>query len=64
VTEKLTTIEGAPPNLTSELISCPFEPRCRYRLERCAAELPPLLELSPGHFTACWVAQQGGLPHA
>lgn len=62
-TDKLTTIEGAPPSLVSEVNSCPFEPRCKYRIERCAVEKPELVELAPGHWTACWVAQEGKLPH-
>jgi oligopeptide transport system ATP-binding protein len=62
--ERLTTIEGAPPALVGEIVGCPFEPRCRYRVSRCAAERPPLVEVSPGHTSACWVAQAGGLPHA
>ncbi len=60
--DRLTTIDGSPPSVTGELTSCPFEPRCRYRVDRCARERPPLLELAPAHSCACWVAQQGGLP--
>jgi oligopeptide/dipeptide ABC transporter ATP-binding protein len=59
--ERLVTIEGAPPSLTSEIAGCPFQPRCPYRIDRCAAERPPLIELGPGHAGACWVAQEGGL---
>jgi ABC-type dipeptide/oligopeptide/nickel transport system ATPase component len=40
---------------------CPFEPRCTYRVQRSAEEAPALLPISPGHYSACWVAQQGGL---
>jgi oligopeptide transport system ATP-binding protein len=60
--DRLTTIEGAPPRLQGSLPpGCPFEPRCHARLPRCADENPVLLEISPGHLSACWVAQQGGL---
>jgi oligopeptide/dipeptide ABC transporter ATP-binding protein len=59
--ERLTTIEGAPPQSTGKSAGCPFEPRCRYRIDRCAAEMPALLELEPGHKGACWVAQAGGI---
>jgi oligopeptide/dipeptide ABC transporter ATP-binding protein len=62
--ERLATIEGAPPQVLSEIVGCPFEPRCDYRIERCARERPALLEIAPGHASACWVAQQGGLPDA
>jgi len=64
LTDKLTTIEGAPPSLVKEVMNCPFEPRCKYRIDRCSEEMPLLTELSPGHACACWVAQEGGLKHA
>ncbi len=63
-TDKLTTIEGAPPSLVKEVTSCPFEPRCKYRVDRCSLERPELVELSSGHRCACWVAQEGALTHA
>ena len=59
--ERLTTIEGAPPSLTVEIAGCPFEPRCPYRVARCAEERPPLAEITSGHSCACWVAQAGGI---
>ncbi len=62
--ERLTTIEGAPPQVLTEIVGCPFAPRCRYRIDRCAANCPALRELLPGHACACWVAQEGGLPDA
>ena len=62
--KRLATIEGAPPQVLSELVGCPFAPRCAYRIERCTRERPALLELTPGHASACWVAQPGGLPDA
>jgi oligopeptide/dipeptide ABC transporter ATP-binding protein len=58
--QRLTTIEGAPPSLLGRLPpGCPFEPRCPARVPRSVEETPPLLELAPGHFVACWAAQQG-----
>ncbi|MGE5221901.1 MAG: ABC transporter ATP-binding protein [Omnitrophica WOR_2 bacterium] len=62
--ERLTTIEGAPPSLTSVGVGCPFEPRCILRVERCAIENPRLLEIYKGHTAACWVAQEGAHTHA
>jgi len=35
---------------------CRFHPRCRYAEERCRAEIPPLSEVAPGHFSACHFA--------
>jgi oligopeptide transport system ATP-binding protein len=62
--ERLVTIDGAPPQVLTELVGCPFEPRCQYRTDRCSVDRPVLLGLAPGHACACWVAQEGGLPDA
>ncbi len=32
---------------------CVFRTRCFQAQDRCATEIPPLVELSPGHFVAC-----------
>jgi oligopeptide transport system ATP-binding protein len=58
-TNKLTAIEGAPPSLTAEVTSCPFAPRCKFVMERCKVEKPELVELSAGHWSACWFTQKG-----
>jgi oligopeptide/dipeptide ABC transporter ATP-binding protein len=55
--ERLTTIEGAPPNLTDTIKGCPFQPRCIDRISICETERPLLLPTKPGHAAACWVAQ-------
>jgi oligopeptide transport system ATP-binding protein len=52
--EALTPIEGAPRNMLSPPSACPFEPRCRYRIEPCGQEVPPLRETEPGHLVACF----------
>jgi len=67
--DRLTTIEGAPPSLTALLPGCPFQVRCTYRIPRCLAEDPPLVEILPDHSAACWVtqaehaSQAGGAAH-
>jgi oligopeptide/dipeptide ABC transporter ATP-binding protein len=33
---------------------CRFHPRCEQALGTCAVEVPPLLEVAPGHWVACW----------
>jgi len=40
--------------MLSEPSSCPFAPRCRYRIDRCAAELPLLERLDTGQRAACF----------
>jgi oligopeptide/dipeptide ABC transporter ATP-binding protein len=56
--DRLTTIEGAPPSLTTKIAGCPFYPRCSVHEDRCLTENPSLIELSAGHGAACWVAAQ------
>ena len=51
--ERLVTIEGAPPSLAGAIVGCPFEPRCGFRVADCARELPPLVEVNPGHWARC-----------
>lgn len=56
VREKLTPIAGLPPDLIGEMRGCPFYPRCRYRIDKCQQENPPLAPVgSNGHEIACWV---------
>jgi oligopeptide/dipeptide ABC transporter ATP-binding protein len=52
--QPLRPIPGAPRNMLSEPVSCPFAPRCRNRIERCTAELPPLTRLETGQRAACF----------
>jgi len=49
----LQTIEGTVPSLQSMPPGCAFEPRCGLRIAACAEALPPLLEVSTGHWARC-----------
>jgi oligopeptide/dipeptide ABC transporter ATP-binding protein len=49
----LETIEGSVPPLHAVPPGCPFEPRCEFRVEQCARDLPPLVEVSDGHWARC-----------
>jgi len=49
----LATIEGTVPSVVQLPAGCPFEPRCPHRISACAAELPPLAEVSSGHWARC-----------
>ena len=33
---------------------CPFQPRCRYEVDQSREEVPPLVEIEPGHAVACF----------
>jgi oligopeptide transport system ATP-binding protein len=62
--KKLTSIEGSPPTLYQKPTSCPFAPRCRWAIERCSQENPPLETTSPDHRVACWVDTKTGRPRS
>jgi oligopeptide/dipeptide ABC transporter ATP-binding protein len=52
-TKPLQTIEGTVPSLHNAPKGCPFEPRCQFRISDCAHTLPPLVEVTPGHWARC-----------
>jgi oligopeptide/dipeptide ABC transporter ATP-binding protein len=52
--QPLHPIPGSPRNMLTEPSSCPFAPRCRYRLDRCTEELPQLEQLGTGQRAACF----------
>jgi len=51
---RLHPIEGAPRNMLNAPTACPFQPRCRYEVEASREEVPPLVEIEPGHQVACF----------
>jgi len=52
--EELTTIQGQPPNLQRLPAGCAFRERCPMAWERCDEAPPPLRELGPGRYSACY----------
>jgi oligopeptide/dipeptide ABC transporter ATP-binding protein len=53
---RLTPIAGLPPSLIRLPSGCPFHPRCRYVMERCRVEPPPLRPVEgDAHRSACWL---------
>jgi oligopeptide transport system ATP-binding protein len=54
--DKLTPIDGLPPDLVDLPKGCPFYARCRYHIPKCIEENPPLSQTKiPGHEVACWI---------
>ena len=53
--DRLFSIEGFPPVLYQKPTACPFVPRCKWAIDKCWNENPPLEEVSPNHSVACWV---------
>lgn len=54
----LETIEGIVPPLHAMPPGCAFEPRCGFRLPECSRALPPLVEITVGHWARCPVVNR------
>jgi len=52
--EKLEPIEGFPPDLIHMPEGCAFQPRCKFAVQKCQEEEPPLLQVAGEHYSACW----------
>jgi peptide/nickel transport system ATP-binding protein/oligopeptide transport system ATP-binding protein len=49
-------LKGDVPSPLNPPKGCRFHPRCPVAIEKCSQEIPPLLEVSPEHWVACWLA--------
>lgn len=55
----LHTIPGDPPDMSKiPPNACAFAARCQYATEECSCQRPPLEEIEPGHFCACFHKDQ------
>ena len=57
---KLDPIEGQPPDLINLPPGCSFRDRCVWAIDKCATDIPELMESSEGHLSACWRAEDLG----
>lgn len=53
--EKLTSIEGTPPDLIAPPPGCAFAPRCEYAMKACESFVPETFELGGHHECSCWL---------
>jgi len=51
-----TVLRGEVPSPLKPPSGCVFHPRCPLAVARCAAEVPALREIKPGHWAACHLA--------
>ena len=56
--QRLTAIEGQPPDLAALPAGCAFAPRCPRAFGRCREETPPELALGEGRTARCWLAAE------
>jgi len=55
---RLIPIDGQPPDLTRLDGGCAFRPRCRFAVDRCGQEFPPLDTVDGDHVSACWRVEE------
>lgn len=58
-THKRIVPKGDIPSPLNAPSGCPFRTRCPKCTEECAKKLPPLKELEPGHYVACYHPEYG-----
>jgi oligopeptide/dipeptide ABC transporter ATP-binding protein len=56
---RLEPITGQPPDLINKLETCAFQPRCSFCDGKCYLSPHSLVEVGPGHFTACNLVKSG-----
>ena len=61
--QKLSVIDGLPPNLARLPKGCPFSPRCTYAIDLCLEEKPELEEVGKDHYSACFRSKELGKPN-
>jgi peptide/nickel transport system ATP-binding protein len=56
--EKLTSIEGTPPDLVAPPKGCPFAPRCKHCMPICKRKQPSVTDITETHSTMCWLQHE------
>jgi oligopeptide/dipeptide ABC transporter ATP-binding protein len=58
--QRLTAIDGQPPDLADPPGGCAFHPRCPKMMDRCRTEDPPAFDVAAAQSTRCWLASPNG----
>jgi len=63
-TDELQSIPGIVPDLVNPPSGCRFHPRCKHAMDICRKDFPPLIEIKPGHYVACYLYGKEGIKNA
>ena len=55
--ERLTAIDGQPPDLATLPVGCSFQARCPRVMDHCREEAPPAFDIAAQHTARCWLAR-------
>jgi oligopeptide/dipeptide ABC transporter ATP-binding protein len=58
--DRLRAIQGQVPPASDWPSGCRFHPRCPHAWDKCRTEMPPLLQVGPGHKARCWLVNEPG----
>lgn len=58
--DRLYSIPGNVPNPINMLQTCYFKDRCNMKCDACKGEYPPMIQVSPTHFVACYRCMDKG----
>jgi len=58
--EYLETLDGLMPDPMNLPEGCRFHPRCKYCMEQCKTDDPPVEEITPGHMVKCHLFSKAG----
>jgi oligopeptide/dipeptide ABC transporter ATP-binding protein len=59
--QRLTAIEGQPPDLAALPPGCAFAPRCPRAVDECLAAPPPEFFPEEGRTSRCWLTEPAGM---
>ena len=60
--KELVSIAGSPPDLINPPAGCPFSTRCKYCMNICKREEPPVFTFEDGHEAKCFLYARDTLP--
>ncbi|MFK7912725.1 MAG: ABC transporter ATP-binding protein [Pseudomonadales bacterium] len=56
--DRLTPIDGSPPDLFAPPAGCGYGARCPYAMAVCKSTPPPAFDIEPGHYARCWLQHE------